>query len=221
MEPVADTTSESVGPNVPLFSSGIDPNLPLDPASEPPNCAPSCSDLPDGARAVPGDEKCRTNPPMKPLSDAQWAAIHMTVAGMGSKAVARRLRMNHHTIGRWKRDPRFTDEVLRLRQRAAELAVAHAAAVVGAPPAPGAAAERPRGGNREVDAMFARVKARVAAPRLGRSSPRRAHCGSSAAPYIADWHSLRGCACHLGTQHGIDDAIKKIQDPHPPFEGQD
>ena len=63
------------------------------------------------------------------MTDAQLAAIRLTVRGFGSKAVARHLGLNHHTIGRWKRDPRFAAEVTRLRSLATQATVAasHAA----------------------------------------------------------------------------------------------
>jgi hypothetical protein len=40
------------------------------------------------------------------------------VAGYGSSAIARRLGLNHHTIARWKRDPRVAEVIQQLRARA-------------------------------------------------------------------------------------------------------
>lgn len=54
------------------------------------------------------------------LSLRQLAAARLLVCGYGSLEVARRLGVNHHTIGRWKRDTRFAAEIERLRRAITE-----------------------------------------------------------------------------------------------------
>jgi hypothetical protein len=63
----------------------------------------------------------------RPLSDKQLAAARWVVCGFGSKAIARRLGVNHHTVGVWKQDPRFVAMVADLRARADSAAIAMSA----------------------------------------------------------------------------------------------
>jgi hypothetical protein len=65
--------------------------------------------VPKCAQSDPTPENCKTNPPdpPKPLSLRQQHAARLLVLGLGSKRAARQLGINHHTIARWKRDPRF------------------------------------------------------------------------------------------------------------------
>jgi hypothetical protein len=63
-------------------------------------------------------------PVQHPLSDKQLAAARWVVCGHGSKAIARQLGVNHHTVGVWKKDPRFVARVAELRARADASAVA-------------------------------------------------------------------------------------------------
>jgi DNA-binding NarL/FixJ family response regulator len=68
---------------------------------------------------------CKTNPtPRRPLTDVQLAVARWIVAGYGSSAIARRLGLNHHTIARWKRDPRVVAVIEQLRARADAAVVA-------------------------------------------------------------------------------------------------
>jgi hypothetical protein len=88
-----------------------------------------CQDVPESAKSPSNTSYCKTNPPRlasltapgradEPLTDSQFAAVRLTVRGLGSVKVARHLGLNHHTIARWKRDPRFAAEVDQLRARA-------------------------------------------------------------------------------------------------------
>jgi hypothetical protein len=82
-------------------------------------CAQQCQKLPDRAIGVTEIARCETNPTdLRPLTDAQLAVARWIVAGYGSVAIARQLSLNHHTIARWKRDPRMIEAVRLLRARA-------------------------------------------------------------------------------------------------------
>ena len=53
----------------------------------------------------------KTNPP---LTDRQRAVARMLALGFGSSDIAAVLKINRHTVGRWKRDPRMRAEIDRL-----------------------------------------------------------------------------------------------------------
>jgi len=106
--------------------SELCPNVPSPPAQQPEKSAQLCPNVPDCAQSEPPPENCKTNPPRptpapvirghgresvgspsKSLSLRQQHAARLLVLGLGSKRAARQLGLNHHTIARWKRDPRF------------------------------------------------------------------------------------------------------------------
>jgi hypothetical protein len=105
------------------------PNVPSTNEADGTKCAGICPDVPESGKK-PENFLRGTNPlaarPRR-LSYGQHAAARLIVQGHGSLAVARELGVNHHTIGRWKRDPRFVAEVERLRQSATEIVVARTA----------------------------------------------------------------------------------------------
>jgi hypothetical protein len=73
----------------------------------------------------------------RPLSLRQHAAARFLARGYGSVQIARHLGINRHTIGRWKRDPRFAGEVERLRRElTAAMLSPHARARARAAPSP-------------------------------------------------------------------------------------
>ena len=82
-------------------------------------CASECRELPNSANFDEDKTRCKTNPPkIRPLTDVQLAVARWVVAGHGSSRIARQFGLNHHTIGRWKRDPRIAAVIERLRARA-------------------------------------------------------------------------------------------------------
>jgi hypothetical protein len=149
MSPSSDAQSSATTPNVPALEAEMCPNLPPPAQSNPIESAQTCPDLPPLARSNPAEpaQTCphlpepapgeRENagrgtnpirdselPVRRPLSDKQLAAARWVVCGHGSKAIARQLGVNHHTVGVWKRDPRFVALVAELRARADASAVA-------------------------------------------------------------------------------------------------
>jgi hypothetical protein len=88
-------------------------------------CAAEGQSLPVSAIGGANFAQCKTNPPHpRPLTDTQLAVARWIVAGYGSVAIARKLSLNHHTIARWKRDPRMVEVIRELRARADAAAVA-------------------------------------------------------------------------------------------------
>ena len=90
------------------------PNVPSGISSPAQKSAQMCRNVPDCASG--SDLQKLQNEPTapapasawtKPLSARQQAAARLLVLGFGSKRAARQLGINHHTIGRWKNDPRF------------------------------------------------------------------------------------------------------------------
>jgi hypothetical protein len=102
----------------------------------------------------------------RPLSLRQHAAARALAAGYGSVAIAHHLGINHHTIGRWKRQPQFMAEVHRLREAmTAALIAPHARPPRPAPPpatSPPPAPRRlsPADADRQTEAMIDRLLAR-------------------------------------------------------------
>ena len=120
---------------------------------------PECAENPDETR------RRKTNPP-RPLSYAQHAAIRLMVRGHGSVAIARHLGLNHHTIGRWKRDVQFTAEAERLRAELTTAALGSGPRPLTRPhpptantvrPAPRGTARSTRDDDAECEALIARV----------------------------------------------------------------
>jgi hypothetical protein len=130
-----DSHSGAMCPNLPSRETQMCPNLPPPERSKPLERAQTCPDLPEGAPGERENAGRGTNPirahgnrrVLRPLSDKQLAAARWVVCGFGSKAIARRLGVNHHTVGTWKRDPRFVALVAELRARADASAVAFTA----------------------------------------------------------------------------------------------
>ena len=165
-------------PNVPTAVGGMCPDVPPIAQAQGTKPAQMCPIVPESAPGDVADANCRTNPPrLRPLSDAQHAAIRMLLGGMGSKAIARALGLNHHTIGRWKRDPRFAAQLEAMRAKATEYAIIARATRGGAPPvvrkpvpssastrSPAPAPERPTlsddADDQECETMIARILAR-------------------------------------------------------------
>jgi hypothetical protein len=132
---VGALSSAAMCPNLPAPEEGICPNLPPAAQSNPAECAQTCPGLPEPALGERANATSKTNPnathserPMsRPLSDKQLAAARWVVCGYGSKAIAQRLGVNHHTVGVWKQDPRFIALVAELRAKADASAVAFTA----------------------------------------------------------------------------------------------
>ena len=75
--------------------------------------------MPNSANLGAHTTSCKTNPThRRALTDVQLAVARWIVAGYGSSAIARQLDLNHHTIARWKRDPRVVAVIEHLRARA-------------------------------------------------------------------------------------------------------
>ena len=102
------------------------PNVPSPRPPTPEKSAQLRPNVPESAQMCPPPQNCKTNPPPalpkanpglgreprnpspKPLSLRQQPAARLLVLGIGSKRAARHLGINHHTIARWKKNPRFT-----------------------------------------------------------------------------------------------------------------
>ena len=152
----------STGHTNALSVSSAAQNVPLLPPGDGTFCAETASDVPESATSEPPREFCKTNPPSapssRPLSYVQLAAVRLIVQGYGSIAIARHLRLNRHTVGRWKRDPRFVAEVERLRERVAEMTLRQQQASAGAVSRPDDQRLSPAGMNRRATAQAASKK---------------------------------------------------------------
>ncbi|MGB7157170.1 MAG: hypothetical protein WBD40_03825 [Tepidisphaeraceae bacterium] len=89
-------------------------------------------------RRVESDE---TNPPVytpreRPLTYRQHACARLLVQGYGTMDIAHHLRVEHHTIARWKRRPAFKIELERLRAMLTASAVTGNAPAAAPPPPP-------------------------------------------------------------------------------------
>jgi DNA-binding CsgD family transcriptional regulator len=166
MRPFSEPAAECQ--DVPSAAPSMCQNLPSAGQVDGTSSAEIDQNLPDSAENSDESRRRKTNPP-RPLSYAQHAAIRLMVRGHGSVAIARHLGLNHHTIGRWKRDVTFVAEVERLRAEltTAALAVDARASTPPSPPTtnpgrfvPRAPLRSTRDEDAECEALIARVLGR-------------------------------------------------------------
>lgn len=120
--------SPAVCHGVPSTNPPMCQGVPSPPGVGEAECASECRNVPNSANFDDRTGNDKTNPNrQRPLTDVQLAAARWIVAGFGSSAIARRLGLNHHTVARWKRDPRVVAFVANLRARADAAVVAASA----------------------------------------------------------------------------------------------
>lgn len=106
--------------NVPSANNPSFRNVPPPGAPDVVESAGTFRNVPECSGMLPRREKDKTNPPVyrpaeRPLTYRQLAGARLIVAGFGTMDIAHHLGVEHHTIARWKRNPRFTIELERLR----------------------------------------------------------------------------------------------------------